>query len=180
MAITTGTHEAVGEDVRPAGRYHSNQIAIHWLVVSLVILQFLTGGTMAAAMEYGYDFNALPPAGVIYVHGIFGLSILTAMLVRAVLRMRHGAPEPPENESRPIQILSRSTHYAFYGVLIAMPIFGLFAVLTLNETIGLIHAWSSWLLLAIIALHVAGAFMHIFKRDGIIKRVITGQPPRID
>ena len=180
MATTIANHEIVGDGKRPEGRYHSNQIAVHWLVVSLVVFQFLTGGAMAAAMEFGYDSNAIPLAGVIYVHGIIGLSILSAMLVRVFLRMRYGAPPPPETESSAIQKLSRSVHYAFYATLIAMPIAGLLAVLTLWEWLGTAHGLASWLLLALALLHVAGAAMHAFKRDGVVKRILSGQPVRID
>lgn len=169
---------AASIQVRPAGRYHSDQITAHWIVVFLLAFQFVTGGAMAAAMEAGYLAGALPSAGVIFVHGTLGTSILLVMLWRVSLRVRFGAPPPPETEPTILQYISRSVHFAFYGLLIAMPLAGIAAVFTLSETVGTLHALTSKLLIALIVAHVAGGLWHTFKRDGIIKRVLSGQPPR--
>lgn len=179
MADITSTAPAEAPIGRPEGRYHSDQIAAHWTIVFLVLFQFATGGAMEAAMDLGYAADAIPKAGVVFVHGIIGTSILLVMLWRVTLRLRYGAPPPPESVSRPIQIVSRATHMAFYAVLIAMPLAGLAAVLTLSETIGALHGLTALLLVALALAHVAGALMHVFKRDGTIKRVLSGQPPRV-
>ena len=180
MAYATSSAAPVeGPNLRPEGRYHSDQIAAHWTVVFLVLFQFATGSAMEAAMDLGYAAGELPKAGVIFVHGIIGSSILAVMLWRVTLRLRYGAPPPPDSVPRPIQIVSRAVHFAFYGVLIAMPLLGLAAVLTLSATIGALHAITAILLVLLALAHVAGAIMHVVKRDGTIKRVLSGQPPRV-
>ncbi len=161
-------------------RYHSNQIMLHWLVVSLVLLQFLGGESMARAMELAYAGGGRLTDGIVVVHATFGTVILFAMLARLVVRLRHGAPPPPETEPRPLQILSRGVHYAFYGLLIAMPLFGIAAIAVLSETLGTLHGLASWLLLGLAALHVAGALFHAVKRDGVVGRVFTTSPPHND
>ena len=145
----------------------------------LVLFQFATGLAMESAMDLGYAAGAIPKAGVIYVHGILGTSILLVMLWRVTLRLKYGAPPPPDSVSRPIQIISRANHFAFYGVLIAMPLAGMAALFTLNQTIGALHGLTALLLVLLAIAHVAGALMHVFKRDGTIKRVLSGQPPRV-
>lgn len=179
MADVTSTAPAAAPPGRPEGRYHSDQITAHWIIVFLVLFQFATGSTMEAAMDLGYAADQLPKAGVIFFHGIIGGSILLVMLWRVTLRRRWGAPPPPASAPRAIQIISRANHFAFYGVLIAMPLVGLLAVLTLNRTLGAIHGISALLLVLLALAHVAGALWHVFKRDGTIKRVLSGQPPRI-
>ena len=164
---------------RPEGRYHSDQITAHWIVVFIVLFQFATGGAMESAMDLGYAADVLPRQGVLYVHGILGTSILLVMLWRVTLRLKYGAPPPPQSAPRAIQIVSRANHFAFYGVLIAMPLAGMLAVFTLNETVGTLHGLAAILLVLLALAHVAGALWHVFKRDGTIKRVLSGQPPRV-
>ena len=80
-------------------------------------------------------------------------------------------------EPRKIQYISRGNHWAFYVVLIAMPIVGLSAVLTLAPTLGAIHSWTSWLLLALIAAHFAGAVWHMFRRGSDAWRRMLRRDP---
>ena len=179
MADVTSTAPTALPQGRPEGRYHSDQITAHWIVVFLVLFQFATGATMEAAMDLGYAAGRLPLAGVLYVHGILGTSILGVMAWRVYLRRRYGAPPPPSSAPRALQIISRANHFAFYLVLVAMPIAGLLAVITLNATIGALHGLAAILLVLLAIAHVAGAIMHIVKRDGTIKGVLSGQPPPV-
>lgn len=168
--------DATSPTTRFVGRYHSDQITAHWTIVFLLVFQFLTGETMAEAMDTSYGTGSLPAAGVLFVHGILGTAILGIMLWRVSLRLRFGAPPPPETEPSVIQKISRAVHFTFYVVLIAMPLAGILAVFTMNETIGTLHALTSKLLIALIAAHILGAVWHVFKGDGIIRRVLSGQP----
>jgi cytochrome b561 len=179
MAETAAAHPyEIEPTTRPEGRYHTNQIAAHWIIVFLLVFQFATGPTMAEAMEVAYLADRLPPEGVIFVHGIIGLSILATMAWRVSLRLRFGAPSPPDTEPRPLQLLSRSVHFAFYAVLIAMPLFGLAATIWISEILGVLHAWASYALLGLMALHVSGGLWHAIKRDGVVKRILSGQAQR--
>ena len=77
------------------------------------------------------------------------------------------------NEPEVLQKISRGNHLAFYVVLIAMPIAGILAVLTGWGAIATIHAWTSKLLLLLIAAHLAGAIWHMFKEDGVVSRMFS-------
>lgn len=173
-AYATHDAEPVTLDARPKGRYHSDQITAHWTVVFLVLFQFLTGSAMSLAYEVTTAANALPADGIIVVHGLIGSSILVAMLWRLALRIRHGAPHPPQSLSRPLQIVSRANHYAFYAVLIGMPLFGMAALWLKWDWLGVAHAWASYALIGLVALHLSGVVVHLIKRDGTVKRMGRG------
>jgi cytochrome b561 len=183
-ALDAGHDYAYDPEERPRGRYHTNQQAAHWLIVFLVVFQFFSGPAMEAAMTIGYVDGALPPAGILYVHGIIGTAILLTMLWRVSLRVRFGAPPPPDTIPRPLQILARATHYTFYAILIAMPLAGIAAVFFVSqawaEWLGYAHGITSYVLLGVIALHLAGNFVHIVKRDGTIRRMGSGQAQKAD
>lgn len=153
--------------------YSSKQMLAHWIVVFLVIFQYLTGGAMEAAF-----WDEARTGGAI-VHGLLGLTILAFMLWRVYLRANHGAPPPPDTEPGAIQTLSRSVHYAFYTILIAMPVFGLAAVLTGIGILATAHGIAAWALLALAVLHVAGAAWHGVKGDGVVHRMARREPPTV-
>jgi cytochrome b561 len=142
-------------------RYSSSQIALHWLVVVLVLFQLSFNGDMSRAYEIGVRTGELPrDEGGVVPHAAIGLSILLVMSARLWLRLSRGVPPPPSSESRWMQIVSRSNHWAFYGVLISMPLLGLLAVLTLQPIFGWLHGALAWVLVALVLLHVAGALVH--------------------
>ncbi|WP_299812886.1 cytochrome b/b6 domain-containing protein [uncultured Jannaschia sp.] len=165
---------------RPAV-YSSSQMLAHWLVVFLILFQLVLGWTgvqrdFEAAIETGQSVVS----GPIVVHGIFGSSILIVMLWRLTLRLRRGAPPPPDNESKMIQRLSRGNHYAFYVVLIAMPPVGLGAALLRSEVLAWVHALTAYLLVVLIILHISGAVWHLTKKDGVVHRMIRRDPATSD
>lgn len=154
-----------------AETYSTAQRTAHWLVVALVAFQYFTGEGMAHAFD-GVVEDGAAFTGNAWVHGIIGSAILLTMLSRVVLRLRRGAPPPPDTEPGAIQIVSRGNHFAFYAILLAMPLAGLAAVLTLNETVAWLHGLTSKLLLVLIVAHLAGAIWHMTKSDGVIRRMV--------
>lgn len=172
--LTASPTHVPQHNVRHPDRYHTRQIAMHWVVVFLVLFQYATGQGMEAAYARGVETGTLPKDGILWVHGLIGTSILLAMLTRLYLRRKHGAPPPPATEPKGIQWLSRSVHYAFYALLIAMPLFGMAALWVKSGTLGWAHGVAAYVLLALAALHVAGALWHAFKGDGVIRRMGRG------
>ncbi len=151
-------------------RYPRTIRILHWVVVALVSLQYLSGSGMEEAFPERVSVGS-PTPGAAVAHALVGLSILLVMIWRLKTRWESDVPPPPSDEPRWLQRISRGTHYAFYIVLIGMPLAGATALLTKSEAIAEVHALTSWLLLALVVAHVAGAIWHISKGDGIIHRV---------
>ena len=174
MAEATAAPTASTVEGRPEGRYSTGQIVAHWTVVFLVLFQFATGDAMSAAYAVTLDFGRLPPDGILVVHGLIGSSILAAMLWRVILRHRYGAPPPPDTLPRWLQIVSRANHFALYGILVAMPLLGIGALIVKVGILGVLHTWLSYALIATALLHVSGGLYHAVRRDGVIQRVLRG------
>lgn len=165
-------------ETRPA-HYPQSIRAAHWIVVGLVTLQFFTGGGMDNAFPESLSVD-VPAPGAAVGHALVGLSILVVMLWRLTTRLRVSVPPPPSDEPRWLQFISRGTHWAFYILLIGMPLAGATAVATGSEAVGELHKATSWLLLVLVLIHIAGAFWHITMGDGVMHRISGITRHRLD
>ena len=171
--------------------YDSVLMGLHWLIVALLVVQYFTK-LIPASGASGDALNAW--------HLAVGPTILVLMLLRLGWRLAHAVPPPPADLSPGLRMLSRTTHWAFYGVLILLPILGWLSASAFGATpyllgliklplltapnkafaeqVGGVHGLLAWLLLALIALHVAGALYHaVIKRDEVLQRMLPlGEP----
>lgn len=170
---------------------HYNGLArfLHWAVVALVVVQYAT--KFAPVGSFGVFTEQRLDAW----HLGIGPTILAVMLVRLAWRLTHPAPPPPADLSTPLQVVSRVTHWLFYLVLLLLPVLGWIAASAFGATsyllgliplpalvakndafakeVGSVHGTLAWILLAIIALHIAGAAYHgLIKKDGVVGRML--------
>jgi cytochrome b561 len=157
-------------------RYSGLQIALHWAVVALVVVQWFTHDAMEDfwdAVEHG-EASGLPGDPVALVHAGSGATILVLMLFRLFVRVRHGSPDLPADMPSILKFAAHANHYAFYGLLIALPLSGASAVLLGIEDAADIHGALVPLLFLLIAAHLGGVIYHTFvRRDGLLWRMLT-------
>ena len=145
----------------PTG-YTRAQIALHWITLVLVALQFILHDAMSEAwdaLEEGREviFNPL-----IAQHVFMGALVAVLTFVRLGLRLSHGAPPPPASEHAALKLVAHATHWAFYALLILMPVSGAVAWFNNVEPAAEAHEAMKVVLLALIALHVLAALAHQF------------------
>jgi cytochrome b561 len=163
--------------------------ALHWLIVLLVIVQF--GLALRA--------DALPrgPAllSVLGLHKSVGITIFALMILRLLWRSFNPAPEPPAHMPHWQRIAARVSHFAIYGLLLLLPLFGWlmssarnfpvswFKLVTLPDLIAPSetayrffhegHEVMARLLLLLVLLHVGAALKHHFiDRDNVLMRML--------
>jgi cytochrome b561 len=153
--------------------YSATQIALHWIVALLVAGQYLFKDSIASAWEAiraGKDYAFDP---LILAHVAGGALILAFILWRLALRLKRGAPLPPENEPPPLKTLSHVAHWAFYGVLAVMSVSGALAWFADVAVAAQIHNIFKVALLALIALHVlAIPFHRIILKNNVMARMV--------
>lgn len=171
------------------GRYGSVAQALHWAVVLLVALQFPLGIT-----AHGLPLSLLRLKLLVW-HKSIGMTVFALMLVRLGWRLYTPAPAlPPTLQGRQRQ-LAHVSHWLLYALLLVMPLVGWITSSASNLTVtwfGLFrfpdlvapdkalaeaakdtHIALSWLLLALIGLHVTATFWHEFKlKDGVLRRML--------
>jgi cytochrome b561 len=171
-------------------QYGTTAKVFHWLIVGLLIVQYLIGWLMPDI--HRGDRPGLPMT----FHVSVGITILALIVLRLVWRLTH--PVAPESSLPPWQRLSsEAVHWMLYALVLGTTITGwLFAsfrgwslqffylaplpmLASDNAAAGkFIDGWHQameWTLLAFIGIHVATAMAHLFiYRDRIMQRMLPG------
>ena len=175
-------------------RWGSVQIALHWTIVGLLLVQLPAG--------YGMVLSA--PGAVqdtLYnVHKNVGLIILILAVVRLAWRCAHPVPDLPADLPPWQARAARATHVLLYLLLFLMPLTGfLYTTLSgfpvpflmvwdlapyvpVDKPLGawfkLAHLTLQWLLYLTVLLHVAGALHHhLVRKDEVLRRMLSSRAP---
>lgn len=175
----------------PRAGYGGAAKTLHWLIVLLLIAQFIFAWTMP---HIGRD---TPVTTLISLHFTFGIIILTVAVVRLFVRLTQG--EPPQTDVLPRwQIQSAHVvHWLLYLLLFVVPILGWINAsyrgmpivmfgLELPHLVATRAAGWGWtgdvhgllanyVMLALVGLHVLAAlYHHVIRRDGVLRRMLPG------
>ena len=162
MAHTATIESDAAADPSKPARWTSTNILIHWTIVGLLACQAVT---QLGISEFHRGTEAGVPPGAAasalgIAHMIVGSAIFLLMVWRMADLQRHGRPPHPPGEPGWSKALATANHWAFYGILLAMPIAGALAFFLDLNWLGEIHGWAGVLLVPLIALHIAGALAH--------------------
>jgi cytochrome b561 len=169
-------------------RYTRTAIALHWLIALIILVQ----------IPFGWYLDDIPrgtPARGWYVnlHKSVGLTLGIAIVVRAWWRWRHQPPALPDRMPAWERISANATHLALYACMLIMPLTGYIASnfsqwgVKYFNAIQLppwgiddervyaffngAHVATSYVFVALIAAHLAGAVRHASRHDGILQRM---------
>ena len=102
-------------------RYSDLQVALHWIIAFLVIVQaFVTNGAtgrMAEAMEDGLAMSLASRFGA-DLHVAFGVTVFLLALVRVGVRLHRGAPPHPDDDPVATQLAAHLIHVLLYAVIL--------------------------------------------------------------
>ena len=131
---------------------------------------------------------------LVSIHKPLGIAILVLALIRLALRLRYGAPPLPADLPEPMKLAANLSHYALYGLMIAMPLIGwgmlsaaaypvvlfggirLPAILPQSDSLHTLlwnaHFYLGFAFFALVLLHVAAALFHaLIRRDGVFETI---------
>jgi cytochrome b561 len=169
---------------------------LHWLVAAVLVVQFAWGWTMQQIPKQ-------PPglrADAFNLHKSVGLLLLALMLIRLGCRLAH-APPPLAMMPTWQRMLAAWTHRLLYVSLIVQPLAGYlgsvfsgypvkwFGVtlpawgapsVALKDAMSTVHLCNSFVLLALVLLHLAGALKHVLAGDGYVRRMLLSRRRRRD
>ena len=164
-------------------RFTPLQRLIHWVMAACLLAMLFIGVGMVSTVMPKY----LP---LVSIHKSLGITILVLALIRLAVRLRFGAPALPADLPEPVKLAAHLSHYAFYALMIAMPLIGwamlsaaaypvvvfgglyLPAILPQSDSLHSLlwdaHFYLAFVFFALILLHLAAALFHaIVRRDGV-------------
>lgn len=157
--------QAVAEerpDRRAAGGYSRLQIALHWSIALLVILQFAVNSGIRIDFLARLGGQFWPDRPDAWFHIASGLLILALTLLRLGVRLWLGPPAPVPGVPPVLHHVAQLAHVALYGALILMPVTGAIAWFAASEGAATLHEAGRLLFIALICGHVMGALVEHF------------------
>lgn len=148
-------------------------VLLHWLVVVLVIAQYITSFAITRTHQphllgwHPSPFDLLQHT----IHNRVGLVIVVLMVLRFGLRLRLGTPAPVAETRSWQRTGATGVHFAFYGLLILQGITGAVATY-LWWPISIVHQLLFKSIVALAAVHILAAAYHQIKGQSILKRIL--------
>jgi cytochrome b561 len=176
---------------KKGGAYTGTAKALHWLILLLLVAQFVVAWTMP------HIGRNTPVSTLISLHFTLGIVILAVAVVRFVWRITHREPEPADGLPPWQTASARLVHWLLYGLLFVVPVLGWINAswrgmpvvmfgLPLPQLVatrasgwqwtGDVHVvLANYAMLALVGLHVAAALYHYaVRRDRVLQRMLPG------
>ncbi len=172
-------------------RYTKPAIWLHWIIAVMMIFMLV----------FGEDYIRVPKGASLAdwgpsAHASAGLLILLLGLARLFWRLGNPPPAMPATTPRWQVLASHATHWAFYALMIAIPVMGLLAIVPYGADRANVdqvtffklfpvaflpnlgawtmdgHALLSKVAEALVIVHVLAALKHQFwDKDGLLSRM---------
>ncbi len=178
-----------------SARYSKIALLLHWLI-ALMIIGLIIFGLLMTNPD-------MPNRFVMYqLHKSMGISVLILSCLRMLWRFTHKPPALPEGMKGWEIFAAKSTHIAFYVIMIGMPLLGwamvsasplgiptrLFDIIPwpdmpgitrgkeLEATLKFLHGNIGKATIALIALHIGAALKHhLVNKDDVLTRMLPAR-----
>jgi signal transduction histidine kinase/FixJ family two-component response regulator len=186
---------APGEPLSSEGgaRYPSALRALHWVLALLICVQVAL--ILVFRQLQSVEFANI----VLSAHRSCGTAIWLALVARLVIGLRVRPPKPPRGWPRWQSLAANAVHWSLWGLLLAQPILGVMSawsrgdevlvlgvvklpqLLPLTDaqgvTLKLLHRWTAYGLLGLIAVHLGAVLFNRWVRKVSVMERMLAPPP---
>lgn len=173
--------------------YSTSAVIIHWLLALSIFFLFISSWWMLALPLPSKEltFRQFP----FQLHKNVGITIVLLLAFMLYVRFKHRPAALSHEMMSPwMKTMAILDHIVLYALIFACSLSGYFSSSysgwgttfwwlielpywgredeELNMMWSDVHLWTSWGLLAILSVHVAGALYHAFRNDGIVRRML--------
>lgn len=158
--------------------YSTVQIALHWLVATLVLVQYLTSGSMDRVHHAAHEGSEVNSWDMLQhdLHIWIGMAAGALMVLRFVVRWWADGSSLFAFDGKPIEKVARALHLGFYAALIGQAALGV-AAAYLTSRAAPLHALGSKVILGMLVLHIGAAAGHALLGDGTVLRILRPVRP---
>ncbi|MGH8610075.1 MAG: cytochrome b [Gammaproteobacteria bacterium] len=173
--------------------YSATAVIIHWLLAVSTFFLFISSWWMLSLPLPSEEltFREFP----FQLHKNLGITLVVLLALLLYVRLKHRPASETSYTMRPwMHKLAVIDHVLVYLLLFAVCVSGYLSSSfsgwdttlwwlidlpswgwedeELNMLFSDVHLWTSWALLAVVALHVSGALYHAFRNDGVVRRMV--------
>lgn len=160
---------------KPTG-YSKLQIGLHWLIALLIFGAFFTHDEMHQAFDDRLASGVTPGPSDGTLHTIMGGLAFVLIIIRIIVRLRHGAPGAVEGASENAARAAHLGHMLIYVLMVCIPIGGMIAWFGGVEIVGNVHGIAGKALILIALGHAGMAIYHQFRlKDGTLTRMLQAK-----
>ncbi len=151
--------------------YSGLQIALHWIVAILIFGAWFTHEGMGRALRQRIEQDLTGFDGAT-LHTMMGGAAFAFVIVRLIVRLRTGAPEP--HGPPMVQLAATWGHRLLYTLMILAPLLGAITWYGKVEALGEIHELVGQALMLVAIGHLLMAMLHqALWLDGTLMRMFS-------
>jgi cytochrome b561 len=152
--------------------YSITQIALHWIAAVLILLQYVLNDWISEAWDAFKDGQPIVFDPLVAQHVFGGILIALLAFWRISLRMRLGAPPPPEDEAPALKLAAKATHGLLYLLMFTLPLSGGIAWFLGQRAAAEAHEIGTTVFMVLIGLHIVGALYHqLVLKNNLMQRM---------
>ena len=180
-------------DIPKVAKYPLAWRLMHWTMALMMLVLIPIGIVMAERAEANL-WGEL--TDTLYAwHKAIGFAVMLLVIVRIVIKVRMTAPAYPDTLPRALQIAAKASHHLIYALLVVVPLLGWAGVTAFPALVTLggydlpamplipqstdlaaqlfgLHGTLAIVLTVLLIGHIGAAFRHMFKKDGIFRRMV--------
>lgn len=153
--------------------YNPYQIILHWLIAALIIANYFISDHMKRFFDAHLANNNSPANWVENFHIYAGLTILSLVVIRTIVRLLSRKTEKISTGNAFLDKISHYSHELLYVLMFLVPAFGAIAWFFDVDELGYIHVITMDCMMALVLVHAAAAlFHHYILEDKLLLRML--------
>lgn len=97
--------------------FHPLARLLHWTMALLILAMLFVGAGMVTTVSTRHEW-------LLAIHRPLGATLLVLVIIRLAVRLRFRPPALPADMPPLMQFVAHASHWALYGLMIAMPLIG--------------------------------------------------------
>ena len=146
---------------------------MHWLVVFLIVPQFLFSNKISKALEARFNESEVVENPMISLHILTGFIIFCLACARFIQRLEKSNHREDNTINYAGKIIKHLNHYSLYFLLLALPVTGAIGWFRGIEAFANLHVLLKSIFLLLVALHLTSTFyQQLFLKNNVLGNML--------